>query len=410
MVKKLLIFLLSLGLAQGLYAQTGLVTGRVADGESGKPLPSVTVKAGTQQAFTDADGIFNLGGLTIGGLIIEFSLPGYAEVVQQVTVSESTNLGTIKMLPSGIAEVLSGGLSELSISSSDDDDASGQNISGLLSSSNDIFVSTAAYTFGSAYFRMRGYDNDLGSTYIGNTPISDVETGRTTWALWGGLNDATRNKVSVNGLAPSSFSFGNLGGVANIIVRASQHRAQTKLTYSLTNRTYTNRVQITHSTGMMDNNWAVTISGSRRWGNGGYIKGTYYDAWAGFVGLERKLNDAHSLAFTVFAAPVRRGMQGGSVQEAYDLSGTNYYNPNWGYQEGKVRNARERIMEQPVLILNHFWKASERTKLTSSVSYLFGRTGTTALNWYNSADPRPDYYRYLPGYYPSTGPNPTILP
>lgn len=406
MVKKLLIFLLSLGLAQGLYAQTGLVTGRVADGESGKPLPSVTVKAGTQQAFTDADGIFNLGGLTIGGLIIEFSLPGYAEVVQQVTVSESTNLGTIKMLPSGIAEVLSGGLSELSISSSDDDDASGQNISGLLSSSNDIFVSTAAYTFGSAYFRMRGYDNDLGSTYIGNTPISDVETGRTTWALWGGLNDATRNKVSVNGLAPSSFSFGNLGGVANIIVRASQHRAQTKLTYSLTNRTYTNRVQITHSTGMMDNNWAVTISGSRRWGNGGYIKGTYYDAWAGFVGLERKLNDAHSLAFTIFAAPVRRGMQGGSVQEAYDLSGTNYYNPNWGYQEGKVRNARERIMEQPVLILNHFWKASERTKLTSSVSYLFGRTGTTALNWYNSADPRPDYYRYLPGYYPSTGPKP----
>ena len=22
-----------------------------------------------------------------------------------------------------------------------------------------------------------------------------------------------------------------------------------------------------------------------------------------------------------------------------------------------------------------------------------------ALNWYNAADPRPDYYRYLPSYY-----------
>lgn len=407
MTKKLLTLLLALSLLPGIYAQTGLVTGRVADKESGKPLPSVTVKTGTQQAFTDADGIFSLGGIAAGEAIVEFSLQGYEDIIQRVTVGETTNLGTIKMTPTFIADILSGGLAEISISSSDsDDDSKGQNISGLLSSSNDVFVSTAAYTFGPAYFRMRGYDNDLGSTYIGNTPISDVETGRTTWALWGGLNDATRNKVSVNGLAPSDFSFGNLGGVTNIITRASQHRAQTKLTYSLTNRTYTNRLMFTHSTGMMDNNWAVTVSGSRRWGNGGYIEGTYYDAWAGFIGVERRLNEQHSLAFTAFVAPVRRGMQGGSTQEAYDLSGTNYYNPNWGYQDGKIRNARERIMNQPVMILNHYWKPSDKTQLTSSVSYLFGETGTTALNWYNSSDPRPDYYRYLPSYYPSTGTNP----
>ena len=29
----------------------------------------------------------------------------------------------------------------------------------------------------------------------------------------------------------------------------------------------------------------------------------------------------------------------------------------------------------------------------------FGRGGTTALNWYDAADPRPDYYRNLPSYY-----------
>jgi hypothetical protein len=324
-------------------------------------------------------------------------------IIRQVTVAEATNLGTIKMLMTIASDAINSGFSEVNVTALDsENDNSGQAVSGLLTSGNDVFESVASYIFGPAYFRMRGYDNDLRSTYIGNIPINDVETGRTTWALWGGLNDATRNKVSENGLAPSSFSFGNLGGVTNIIIRASQQRAQTKLTYSLTNRTNRNRLMLTYSTGLMDNGWALTFTGSRRWGQEGYIEGTQYDAWSGFIGIEKKLNDKHSLAFTAFAAPVRRGMQGGAVQEAYDLAGSNYYNPNWGYQNGEKRNARERIMNQPVTILNHYWKISDKTLLTSAASYLFGKTGTTALNWYNSSDPRPDYYRYLPSYYPST--------
>jgi hypothetical protein len=411
MKQKLLILLLALSPLLGLYAQTGSITGRVTDSESGKNLPSVTVKVATLQTVTDVDGMFSLTGVALGEAMVEFSASGYQNIVRQITITEKTNLGTLKLLPEGADDAISGGLSEVSVTSLDtDDDSNGQNISGLLSSGNDVFESVASYTFGPAYFRMRGYDNDLGGTYIGNTPISDVETGRTTWALWGGLNDATRNKVSENGLAPSSFSFGNLGGVTNIIIRASQQRAQTKLTYSLTNRTNTNRLMLTHSTGMMENGWAFTFTGSRRWGQEGYIEGTSYDAWSWFVGIEKKLNDKHSLSFTAFAAPVRRGMQGGSVQETYDLTGSNFYNPNWGYQNGEKRNAKMRIMNQPVVMLNHYWKISEKTMLTSAASFLFGKTGTTALNWYNSSDPRPDYYRYLPSYYPSvsTYPNSAV--
>jgi hypothetical protein len=400
MNKKLLLLLLTLSLLPGLYAQTGTLSGRVADAESGKALPSVVVKVAVGQTITDEAGFFTLTGLAIGEAVVDFSAAGYQSLSQLVKIDQNTNLGTIKLTPDFNYDAFGGGLSEINLSNDGDDDSK-QGVSGLLSSSSDVFVSTASYTFGPAYFRMRGYDNDLGSTYVGNTQISDVETGRFTYALWGGLNDATRNKVSVNGLAPASFAFGSLGGVSNIITRASQHRAQTKLTYSLSNRTYTHRIMATHSTGLMENNWAVTVSGSRRWGNSGYIEGTYYDAWAGFIGIERKLNEKHSLAFTAFVSPVRRGVRAGSTQEVYDLSESNYHNPNWGYQNGQVRNARERHMNQPVLILNHFWKPSEKTQITSSVSYLFGETSTTTLNWYNSADPRVDYYRKLPSYFPS---------
>ena len=408
MIKRLLLTLLVFGPVMALFAQTGTVTGRIADAESGNALPAVIVRIGTQQVSSRSDGSFELQRINPGEAVIDFSLYGYEDLTMQIKVAEALDLGVVK-LKSAQGSDLNSGLADINLAALDsDEDSRSQNTSGLLSSSNDVFVSAASYTFSSAYFRIRGYDADLNSTYIANSPINDAETGRTIWALWGGLNDATRNKVSVNGLAPSNFSFGNLGSITNIITRASQQRKQTKLTYSMTNRTYTNRLMLTHSTGLMDNNWAVSVSASKRWGNEGFVKGTYYDAYGWFVGLEKKLNDHHSIAFTALAAPVKRGMQGASVQEANDLTGSNYYNPNWGYQDGEKRNARIRTMNQPLVILNHFWKLNDNTQITSSASYLFGKTSTSALNWYKAADPRPDYYRYLPSYFPVTDYDPFI--
>jgi hypothetical protein len=36
----------------------------------------------------------------------------------------------------------------------------------------------------------------------------------------------------------------------------------------------------------------------------------------------------------------------------------------------------------------------------TSLGYTFGERSLTALDFYNTAEPRPDYYRYLPSYYP----------
>ncbi len=385
------------------WAQTFTLTGKIIDAETKRPVAAVTVSTGSVFAASDDNGFFALPGLLRGEIMLDFTAHGFERKTMTLNIQADAQLAMVELNPTTTLDALSGGLSEVNISSLEsDDDSKAQNTSGLLHSSNDVFVSTAAYTFGPAYFRMRGYDADLNTTYIANTPISDAETGRTLWALWGGLNDATRNDVSVNGLSPTSFSFGNIGGATNIITRASQQRIQTKFTYSSTNRTYRNRAMFIHSTGLMPNNWAVTISGSRRWGNGGYVEGTFYDAWAWFLGLERKFNNRHSLALTAFVAPVKRGMQGGATQEIYDLLGDNYYSPNWGFQNGEKRNSRVRTMTQPVIILNHYWTLNKNTQITNSLSYLFGKTGTTSLNWYNSADPRPDYYRKLPSYFTDT--------
>jgi hypothetical protein len=395
----LIVILLGLITSSLAFSQSGNLSGRVIDPETRQGIPSVLVSLNENQVLTDADGNFLFLGVAVGKASLTFSAPGYQSKTLDVEVKDDTKVGEVEMLPVGVSADAQR-IPEFNLEMLDmDNDARSENISGLLHSSGDVFNSFASFSFGQAWFRKRGYDNELSPTYIGNSLINDAETGRTMWALWGGLNDATRNSTHENGLLTASNTFGNIGGISNIITRPSAQRVQTKFSYSLSNRSYTQRTMLIHSTGLMANNWAVTVSGSRRWGQEGYIGGTFYDAWAYYLGIERKINEKHSVELTAFAAPVRRGMQGGSYQEVYDIMGTNYYNPNWGYQNGEVRNARVRTMNQPVLIFNHYWKYNKQTNITTTLSYMFGETGTTALNWYNSADPRPDYYRYLPSWF-----------
>jgi len=267
-----------------------------------------------------------------------------------------------------------------------------------LQSSQDAFSNAVSYTFSPARFKIRGYDSDYSLVYMNGIMVNDPESGFASWGAWGGLNDVTRNRETRNGLTPTDFSFGGLGGASSISTRASQARVGTRVSYASTNRTYTNRLMFTHSTGLNDNGVAFTLSGSRRWAEEGYVEGTNYDAWAYFISIEKKFTDKHSVAFTTFNAPTRRGMAGAATEEVNQLAGTNYYNPNWGYQNGEKRNARIRNQSEPTFMLNHYWNISDRMRLSTSAGLSISSFSTTALNWYDAQDPRPDYYRKLPSY------------
>jgi hypothetical protein len=273
-----------------------------------------------------------------------------------------------------------------------------QGISGLLQSSQDIFVSTAGYVFGQTRFKIRGYDSENTTVSINGVPLNDMETGRPYWSSWGGLNDATRNKEITSGIAATNYGFGGIGGSTNMITRASSFSKGMKFTYSMTNRSYRNRLMFLGSTGMMENGWAFTASVSRRWAQEGYVEGTFYDAYSYFLSAEKKINKQHSIGLVGYGAPTKRGKNGVSVLEANELAGTNFYNPYWGYQNGEKRNSRVSNYHQPMIILTHYWTLDSKTTINTSVYYSFGRGGSTALDWYDAADPRPDYYRNLPSY------------
>ncbi|MFZ9388065.1 MAG: TonB-dependent receptor [Chitinophagaceae bacterium] len=286
----------------------------------------------------------------------------------------------------------------ISLDENDMGDGSMQGISSLLTAGRDPFYSAAQFNFSAVRFRIRGYDNDLFSTYMNGIPMDNLDNGFTPFGLWGGLNDVMRNRDISWGLRNNTFAYGDIGSNTHIDARASRQRVQTSIGYAASNRNYNNRLMITHSTGLGKKGWAFTFSGSRRWAAEGYVPGTFYNGYAYFLGIDKRIGQKHLLSLAAFGAPTENGRQGAAVSEMLELAGTNYYNPNWGYQNGEKRNASVGRTHQPVFILTHDYRLNSTTTLITAVGYSFGNRSVTALDWYNAADPRPDYYRYLPSY------------
>ena len=398
------VLLLLLIVRIGYSQQT--VKGVLEDTETKTPVNGVVVSIADAGIATISDekGSFVLNRVPNGNHQLNFELDNYVVLSMDVEVADqSVNLDKVELIsrPQTIGiDNPEDFIPTITLSDEDlEQNLDNQNISGILSASRDVFVSAAAFTFGPLRFRIRGYDSENTSVLFNNIPFNDLESGRVFWSVWGGLNDVTRNRETDIGLGVIDYTFGGMGGATSFDTRASSQRKQLRLSSSLSNRSYQYRLMGTWSTGMMPSGWAISLSGSRRWADEGFIEGTFYDSWAYFASIDRKLGDNHLINLTAFDSPTKRGRSSAATQEMYDIAGTNYYNPNWGFQNGEKRNARIGDRNEPVFILRHDWTINESANLTTSVGYQTGYNSSTALDWFDAPDPRPDYYRYLPSFF-----------
>jgi hypothetical protein len=396
-MKRILVLLILAFACVQLYSQQNVYKVTIIESGTNNPITDAKIQIGdaVQAAKGTAGGTFELS-LTQGKQYVAIIADGYQTYETEIDFGNITDLGTIRLQRVSNLNQEIDYISEIEL---DDEIASGQNTSALLSSSKDVFSSMSGFNLGIFRFRQRGYESHNSLIYINGMKMNEVERGQPVFSIFGGLNDAVRNQAYSNGLLPSDETFGSLGGTTVINTRASGFRKQIKVAYAAANSQYRHRLMVTAATGMMENNWSFAVSASRRVGEEGYVQATTYDAWAYLLSVEKKINSKHSIAFTAFASPSERGMQNGSTEEVYNLTGNNYYNSNWGWQDGKKRNSRVRKSHQPVLTLNHFWQIDEKTNLTTSLGYVFGRDGQYALSWGEADDPRPDYYRNLPSYF-----------
>ncbi|WP_396602812.1 carboxypeptidase regulatory-like domain-containing protein [Algibacter sp. R77976] len=395
-----------------LNAQQTLIKGSVVDAIVFQPIEGVTVTIQDSELtqLTNALGVFTFQeNIPLGEQILSISKIGFITKRYPITVDEGETVNITDMV---LERDTSQTADLFTITLSDDelnDDVSGaDNISGLLASSLDIFQRTAAFEFSSSFFRVRGLDSNNGSVLINGIEMNKTYNGRPQWSNWGGLNDVLRNQELTWGLTPSNYNFGGVLGSTNMNVRASKARPGSRLTYSSSNRSYTNRLMATHASGLLKNNWAYTVSIGRRWGNEGYQDATSYSSNSFFTSVEKKINDKHSINLTTMYSPNRRGKSSPNTQEIFDLKDIKY-NEYWGWQDGEKRNSRIKEVSEPIMMLNHYWSLNSKTTLNTNIGYQFGKLSNSRLD-YNGTDlidgfpqggganPSPVYYQKLPSY------------
>src|SRR5690606_449682 len=401
MKKSLFIYLFGVFSVVTAFAQQTVVKGSVLDGTTNEVIPGVTItiEETNQTTQTDAKGEFSFtSNVPLGEQMLRVEKIGYATKRYPIII----NAGQIVDI-SGMTLDFdnSDAVDQFTITLSDDelndDDGGADNISGLLASSQDVFQRTAAFEFSSSFFRVRGLDSDNAKIFINGIEMNKQDTGRPEWGNWGGLNDVVRNQELTSGLAPSAYGFGGVLGTVNMNTRASAYRQGGRVTYSSSNRSYTNRMMASYSSGLVEGGWAYTFMIGRRWGNEGFQDATLYDSNSFFASIEKKINDKHSINFTSIYAPNRRGKSSPNTQEVYDLKGIKY-NEYWGYLDGKKRNSRTKEVEEPILMLNHYWDINSKTTLNTNVGYQFGKIANSRLDFPGAANPSPAYYQNLPSY------------
>lgn len=280
----------------------------------------------------------------------------------------------------------------------EDDDMS-QNVS-IINSNSNIYASEVGYLFSPMRFRYRAFDQKYNDIYINGTPINDLETGQFRYSWVGGLNQQTRNMESAMPFEGNRFSMPGMGGSNNYNFRPASMPAGHRLTLSGANRNYTLRCMYTFNSGLNNKGWAFSANVTYRWASEGYVEGTFYNSLSYFFGVEKVFGDGqHSLSLVTWGNPTERASQGAGTDEMYWLANDRYYNPYWGYQNGKKRNSRVVNDYSPTAMLTWDWTIDHNTKLTTSLLGKYTMYQSTKLNYNNADNPHPNYWKNMPSSY-----------
>ena len=387
-----------------LFAQTEQITGVVINRVGGNaPIEGATVlvtnNVDEHVVTSNEVGQFTIPNLSAGMWRITISAVDFDSYQASLTLpaGATLNLGNVFMFPElDVSTVSDEGMGDM-----ESEEADHQGGFALLGA-QDIFTSNSS-RFSQMRFRARGYEFGLNRTFLHGLEMSDMNTGGSPFSLWGGLNDVTRNQDRSRGMQPTSYGIGGVAGTNNVLLHASRIRTGWQINYAnASSARWAHRLGVAWAN-QVASGWYLAVMGSVRYTPADYVfnwnRGVEAQGASYFLSVERRFRFGESLSFTFFGAPNMASAIGGATQEVFDLVGNNFYNPNMGYQNGRIRNARVRNSHEPVMVLDYSNRINHRLRVQAATSFRFGRNGFTALDWQDAPDPRPDNFRLLPSFF-----------
>lgn len=411
----------------------GTVTGVLVDSATGENLvgAAAVVKGTSTGTASLFDGTFSLK-VPAGKQTLLFSYIGYIPSEKVITVKDgqTLDLGNVKLKSNTV------GIDEVKVVSSFARDRQTpvalstiqpqiiqeklgtQEFPEILKSTPSVYATKQGGGFGDSRINLRGFDSNNIGVLINGVPVNDMENGHVYWSDWAGLSDVTQTMQVQRGLGASKLAISSVGGTINIITQSTDAE-KSGSAYAGIGNDGMRKYKFTVSTGLMDNGWAVTLSGAHTYGDG-YIRGTNFDGYSYFLNIAKQINDANRLSFTLFGAPQwhnQRGnkhfistYRGENPNIPYPVQDGYKYNSDFGYRDGKVYGGAYGYNEynKPQASLNWYWKINDKTFLSTaayaSVAKGGGRRvdglGSQMLGWdYKKDEPYASAKLTPEGYY-----------
>ncbi|NPA44299.1 MAG: TonB-dependent receptor [Chlorobi bacterium] len=372
----ILLLIVLTSLSYQSYAQK-TITGTVSsDSEDGIPGVTVLVKDTNLGAITDLDGKYSIE-VPNGANTLVFSYVGMK--TQEIEITGTVL--NIKLVPENedIAEILvvasfaQDRKTPVSFSTITPEviteKLGNQEYPEILKSTPSVYATKKGGGYGDSRINMRGFDSNNIGVLINGVPVNDMETGKVYWSNWAGLSDVTRLMQVQRGLGASKLAISSVGGTINIITKTTDAEKGGSVSVATGNDGY-NKVSFSLSTGLTENGWSATISGSKTSGDG-YINGTNFLGYSYFLNISKRLTDNQTLALTAFGAPQwhnQRSSQHLISEYMTNPDGTKF-NSNYGYINGEVYGSGYSYNEyhKPQISLNHNWHINSTTSLSTAL-------------------------------------------
>ena len=385
----LLIAVLAIVGTASAVAQSTL-RGKVVDAETGEPLSGATVSVGGINAATDIDGVFVVKGVKPDAPV-SIQYIGFKTKTVKASPRSRGELGTVRLETDGrtlsdvivtsqIAVARKTPVAVSSVPMSFIEEKIGtQEFPEILKSTPGVHANKEGGGYGDSEIYMRGFDNANIAVMVNGVPMNDMENQRVYWSNWAGLTDVTRTMQTQRGLGASKVSAPSVGGTINIITKGLDAKKGGSIYYGMGNDNM-NKVMFTVSTGMSKSGWAMTLLGSKTWGDG-YAQGTDFKGYTYFVNISKRINEQHQLSFTAFGAPQEHYQRKGALtladwkmtEQVWGVE-NHKYNSSYGFDKnGQRRTAEYNVYHKPQLSLNHQWQINDKSSLSTVLYMSIGR-------------------------------------
>jgi outer membrane receptor protein involved in Fe transport len=411
----LIIFLLFSVLANAQQDDLIILSGKITDSENGDALigAAILVKTGVG-TVADLDGNYTIK-LPKGEYNLVVSMLGYTSFKQKIKLFtnkkldiklENSVLNEVEIV-ANVAQVRETPVAFSSITSAKiQEELGGRDISMIANTTPGAYASAGGGGAGDSRVTIRGFSQNFVAVMVDGVPVNDMENGAVYWSNWAGLKDITKSMQIQRGLGATKLAVASVGGTMNFITNGIESKQQTVVKKEWGNNGY-NLIGMSYNSGLINNKWGITLAGTYNESNG-WAEQTWNKAYSYFAKIQYMPNSRHIISFGINGAPQshgqrtsmmpiavyskdyakKLGVNSDSVIRSIQSSNTKYttltqgdrslrWNPDQALLNGSTINDRVNVYNKPLLSLNHFWKISEKTTLSTVVYASFGSGGGT---------------------------------